>query len=91
MFGIINFLAISLSQHSFKRRIVAGFIFLFLTPFVFLTTTAFASLFDKGGFSLGTLAFIVAGIYFSNGIVILFSSTLILKKHNTIYTSKHEF
>ncbi|PGZ03374.1 hypothetical protein COE30_23300 [Bacillus cereus] len=80
MFGIINFLAISLSQHSFKRRIVAGFIFLLLTPAVFLTTAAFASIFDKAGFGAGTLAFIIAGIYILNGIIILLSSTLIPKK-----------
>ncbi|HHT7240125.1 MULTISPECIES: hypothetical protein [Bacillus] len=80
MFSVINFLAISLSQHSFKRRIVAGFVFLLLTPIVFLTTTAFASIFNKGGFSLGALAFIIAGIYILNGIAILLSSTFIIKK-----------
>ncbi|PFN19796.1 hypothetical protein [Bacillus cereus] len=80
MFGVINFLAIFLSHHNFKRRIVTGFIFLLLTPVVFLTTAAFASIFDKGGFGAGTLAFIIVGIYILNGIVILLSSTLILKK-----------
>ncbi|MDR2996356.1 hypothetical protein ACQKN7_26235 [Bacillus cereus] len=80
MFIIINFLAISLSQHSFKRRIVAGFVFLLLTPFVFLTTTAFASIFDKVGFGTGSLAFIIASVYILNGIVILLSSSFILKK-----------
>ncbi|MDT3498750.1 hypothetical protein NLU03_31970 [Bacillus toyonensis] len=80
MFSILNFLAISLSQHSFKRRIVAGFVFLLLTPIVFLTTTAFASIFDKGGFGAGTLAFIITSVYILNGIVILLSSSFILKK-----------
>lgn len=80
IFSILNFLTISLSQHSFKRRIVAGFVFLLLTPIVFLTTTAFASIFDKGGFSVGTLAFIIASVYILNGIVILLSSSFILKK-----------
>ncbi|AXK18818.1 hypothetical protein ACW4EZ_14520 [Bacillus toyonensis] len=80
IFSILNFLTISLSQHSFKRRIVAGFVFLLLTPIVFLTTTAFASLFDKSGFSVGTLAFIIASVYILNGIVILLSSSFILKK-----------
>ncbi|MDR4984314.1 hypothetical protein CN491_01480 [Bacillus cereus] len=77
MFGIINFLAISLSQHSFKRRIVAGFVFLLLTPLVFFSTLTFASIFDKGGFGSATLAFIISGIYILNGIIILLSSTLI--------------
>ncbi|HFJ9420285.1 hypothetical protein BACERE00193_04999 [Bacillus paranthracis] len=83
MFSILNFLAISLSQHNFKRRIVAGFIFSLLTPLVFLTTTAFASIFDKAGFVAGTLAFIVAIVYILNGIVILLSSLFFLKRNIT--------
>ncbi|MGM1450959.1 hypothetical protein [Bacillus cereus group sp. BceL307] len=83
MFSILNFLAISLSQHNFKRRIVAGFISSLLTPLVFLTTTAFASIFDKAGFGAGTLAFIVAIVYISNGIVILLSSLFSLKRDIT--------
>ncbi|AFU13507.1 hypothetical protein MC28_2085 [Bacillus thuringiensis MC28] len=59
---------------------MAGFVFLLLTPIVFLTTTAFASLFDKSEFSVGTLAFIIASVYILNGIVILLSSSFILKK-----------
>ncbi|MBJ7957251.1 hypothetical protein QRE62_18200 [Bacillus mycoides] len=83
MFGALNFLAISLSQNNFKRRIVAGFLFLLLTPIIFLTTTAFASIFfDKGGFGAANLAFIIANIYIVNGIVILLSASFILKKHN---------
>ncbi|KXY35376.1 hypothetical protein EXW28_14375 [Bacillus mycoides] len=83
MFSLINFLAISLSRHSFKRRIVAGFIFLLLTPIIFLTTAAFASIFDKAGFGAGGLAFIVAIIYILNGIVILLSSLFFLKRDIT--------
>ncbi|MGE6363625.1 hypothetical protein ACQKD9_07230 [Bacillus paramycoides] len=80
MFSVINFLAISLSQHSVKRRIVAGFVFLLLTPIVFLTTTALASIFDKVGFGAANLSFSIAGIYILNGIAILLSSTFIIKK-----------
>ncbi|PGK40060.1 hypothetical protein CN907_11970 [Bacillus anthracis] len=80
MFSILNFLALSLSQHNFKRRIVAGFTFLLLTPIVFLTTLTFAPIFNKDGFGSATLAFIVASIYISNGIIILISSTFIPKK-----------
>ncbi|KKZ93313.1 hypothetical protein B4147_2549 [Bacillus wiedmannii] len=36
LFSTINFLAISLSGHNLKRRIIAGFIFLLLTPIVCL-------------------------------------------------------
>jgi hypothetical protein len=80
MFSIINFLAISLSQHSFKRRVVAGFIILLLTPVVFLTTLTFASIFDKGGFGSATLTLIIASIYILNGLIFLISSTFIPKK-----------
>ena len=83
MFSTLNFLAISLSQRKFKRRIVAGFIFLLLTPIIFLTTTAFASIFDKAGFGVGGIAFIVAIIYVLNGIVILLSSLFFLKRDIT--------
>ncbi|HFK1426622.1 MULTISPECIES: hypothetical protein [Bacillus cereus group] len=83
MFSILNFLAISLSQHNFKRRIVADFLFSLLTPLVFLTTTAFASIFDKAEFVAGTLAFIVAIVYILNGIVILLSSLFFLKRNIT--------
>ncbi|SCC34857.1 hypothetical protein [Bacillus mycoides] len=82
MFGVLNFLAISLSQNNFKRRIVAGFLFLLLTPIIFLTTTAFASIFDKGGFGAANLAFIITDVYIVNGIFILLSASFILKKHN---------
>lgn len=80
MFGVLNFLAISLSQNNFKRRIVAGFVFLLLTPIILLTTTAFASIFDKGGIGAANLAFSIANVYVVNGIVILLSSSFILKK-----------
>ncbi|MBE5108420.1 hypothetical protein IGI01_25160 [Bacillus thuringiensis] len=80
MFSIINFLAISLSQHSFKRRIVAGFLFLLLTPIVFLITVSFASIFGNAVFGAGMLAFIIASVYILNGIVILISSSFILNK-----------
>lgn len=80
MFGVLNFLAISLSQNNFKRRIVAGFVFLLLTPIILLTTTAFASIFDNGVFGAGTLAFYISSLYIINGIVILLSSSIILKK-----------
>ncbi|CAM4285936.1 Group-specific protein [Bacillus wiedmannii] len=63
LFSIINFLAISLSGHNFKRRIISGFIFSLLTPIVFLTTAAFAFIFDTTGLRAGTLAFIVAIVY----------------------------
>ena len=71
LFSILNFLAI-LSGHSLKR-IVAGFIFLLLTPIVFLTIATFASIFDKAGFGAGTLAFMIASVYILNGIVLLLS------------------
>ncbi|MED3035315.1 hypothetical protein CBR56_11070 [Bacillus thuringiensis] len=83
MFSILNFLAIFLSKHNFKRRIVAGSIFSLLTPIVFLTTAAFASIFDTAGFEAGTLAFIVAIVYILNGIVILLSSLFSLKRNIT--------
>lgn len=83
LFSIINFLAISLSGHYFKRRIIAGFIFLLITPIVFFTTVAFASIFDKAGFGAGGLAFIVAVVYILNGIVILLSSLFFLKRDIT--------
>ncbi|MGN4678840.1 MULTISPECIES: hypothetical protein [Bacillus cereus group] len=82
LFSILNFLAISLSGHSFKKRIVAGFIFLLLTPIIFLTIATFASIFDKAGFGAGTLAFMIS-VYILNGIVILLSSLFILKKDIT--------
>ncbi|MBJ8105332.1 MULTISPECIES: hypothetical protein [Bacillus cereus group] len=80
MFGALNFLAISLSQNNFKRRIVAGFVFLLLTPVVFLTTLTFASIFDKSVFGPATLAFIMATIYILNGLIVLISSTFIPQK-----------
>ncbi|MCU5463048.1 hypothetical protein [Bacillus cereus] len=82
MFSIINFLAISLSQHSFKRRVLAGFIFLLLTPIIFLTTTALTSIFDKTGFGAINLTSSIVNVYILNGIVILLSASLILKKQN---------
>ena len=82
MFGVLNFLAISLSQNNFKRRIVAGFLFLLLTPIIFLTTTAFTSIFDKGGLGAANLVFVIVNVYIVNGIVILLSASFILKKHN---------
>ncbi|QUG84490.1 hypothetical protein [Bacillus nitratireducens] len=82
MFGVLNFLAISLSQNNFKRRIVAGFLFLLLTPIIFLTTTAFTSIFDKGGFGVANPVFVIVNVYIVNGIVILLSASFILKKHN---------
>nr|WP_249709515.1 hypothetical protein [Bacillus cereus] len=83
LLSIINFLAISLSGHNFKKRIIAGFIFLLITPIVFLATVAFASIFDKAGFGAGGLAFIVAIVYILNGIVILLSSLFFLKRNIT--------
>ncbi|MGE6598296.1 hypothetical protein [Bacillus proteolyticus] len=80
MFGAPNFLAISLSQNNFKRRIVAGFVFLLLTPVVFLTTLTFASIFDKSVFGSAPLAFIMATIYILNGLIVLISSTFIPQK-----------
>ncbi|PFM99852.1 hypothetical protein [Bacillus cereus] len=82
MFSILNFLAISLSQHSFKRRIVAGFIFLLLTPIIFLTTSAFTSIFNKASFGTINLTFSIVNIYILNGIVILLSASFIHKKQN---------
>ncbi|TXR95099.1 hypothetical protein DN390_23625 [Bacillus sp. SH7-1] len=82
MFSILNFLAISLSQHSFKRRIVAGFIFLLLTPLIFLTTSAFTSIFNKASFGAVNLTFSIVNIYILNGIVILLSASFIHKKQN---------
>ncbi|MGZ7149064.1 hypothetical protein [Bacillus paramobilis] len=82
MFSIINFLAISLSQHSLKRRIVAGFIFLLLTPIIFLTTTALTSKFDNAGFGSINLTSSIINVYILNGIVILLSTSFILKKQN---------
>ncbi|HHB1440772.1 hypothetical protein ACQVSN_09710 [Bacillus mobilis] len=82
MFSIINFLAISLSQHSFKRRVVAGFIFLLLTPIIFLTTTALTSIFDNAVFGAINLSSSIINVYILNGIVILFSASFILKKQN---------
>ncbi|WP_377865358.1 hypothetical protein [Bacillus sp. R86525] len=82
LFGVLNFLAISLSQNNFKRRIVAGFLFLLLTPIIFLTTTAFTSIFDKGGLGSANLVFVIVNVYIVNGIVILLSASFILKKHN---------
>ncbi|HGH7175736.1 TPA: hypothetical protein ACJMKJ_003304 [Bacillus wiedmannii] len=83
MFSIINFLAISLSQHNFKRRIVAGFIFLLLTPIIFLTTTTLTSIFDNAGFGAINLTSSIVNVYILNGIVILLSASFILKKQNT--------
>jgi hypothetical protein len=80
IFCIINFLTISLSQNNFKRRVVAGILFLLLTPIFFFITLTFASIFDKGGFGAATLTSIFAGIYILNGIAILLSSTFIIKK-----------
>ncbi|TCJ82086.1 UNVERIFIED_ORG: hypothetical protein EDC93_103265 [Bacillus cereus] len=82
MFSIINFLAISLSQHSFKRRIVAGFIFLLLTPIIFLTTTALISTFDNAVFGAINLSSSIINVYILNGIVIFFFASFILKKQN---------
>ncbi|MGN4443391.1 hypothetical protein ACTFOB_00340 [Bacillus cereus group sp. MYBK79-1] len=82
MFSIINFLAISLSQHNFKRRIVAGFLFLLLTPIIFLTTTTLTSLFDNAGFGVINLTSSIVNMYILNGIVILLSASFILKKQN---------
>ncbi|MBE7150401.1 hypothetical protein FUT12_23240 [Bacillus mycoides] len=82
MFGALNFLAISLSQNNFKRRIVAGFLFLLLTPIIFLTTTALTSIFDKGGLGIANLVFVILNLYIVNGIVILLSASFILKRHN---------
>ncbi|MBK5447292.1 hypothetical protein JFU18_01045 [Bacillus sp. TH22] len=82
MFGVLNFLAISLSQNNFKRRIVAGFLFLLLTPIIFLTNTALTSIFDKGGLGVANLVFVILNVYIVNGIVILLSASFILKRHN---------
>ncbi|WP_242239778.1 hypothetical protein [Bacillus cereus group sp. BfR-BA-01309] len=82
MFSIINFLAISLSQHNFKRRIVAGFIFLLLTPIIFLTTTALTSISDNAVFGAINLSSSIVNLYILNGIVILLSASFILKKQN---------
>ncbi|MFE9078113.1 hypothetical protein COC58_05000 [Bacillus cereus] len=75
MFSIINFLAISLS-------VVAGFIFLLLTPIIFLTTTALTSTFDNAVFGAINLSSSIINVYILNGIVILFSASFILKKQN---------
>ncbi|KAB2459980.1 hypothetical protein F8160_25540 [Bacillus sp. CH126_4D] len=82
MFSIINFLAISLSQHNFKRRIVAGFLFLLLTPIIFLTTTTLTSLFNNAGFGSINLTSSIVNMYILNGIVILLSASFIFKKQN---------
>jgi len=82
LFSIINFLAISLSQHNFKRRIVAGFIFLLLTPIIFLTTSALTSIFNKASFGAVNLTFSIVNVYILNGIVILLSASFIHKKQN---------
>ncbi|HDR7516304.1 hypothetical protein AB1I92_10810 [Bacillus mobilis] len=82
MFSIINFLAISLSQHSFKRRVVAGVIFLLLTPIIFLTTTTLTSIFDNADFGIIDLTSSIINLYILNGIVILLSASFILKKQN---------
>ncbi|AUD21118.1 TPA: hypothetical protein QCR36_002496 [Bacillus cereus] len=82
MFSILNFLAFSLSGHNFKRRIVAGFIFLLLTPIIFLTTSAFTSIFNKASFGAVNLTVSIVNVYFLNGIVILLSASFIPKKQN---------
>ncbi|EOG8708057.1 TPA: hypothetical protein ACGW5B_003199 [Bacillus paranthracis] len=82
MFSILNFLAISLSQHNFKRRIVAGFILLLLTPIIFLTTSAFISIFNKASFGAVNLTVSIVNVYILNGIVILLSTSFIHKKQN---------
>ena len=82
MFSIINFLAISLSQHSIKRRVVAAFIFLLLTPIIFLTTTTLTSIFEKADFGAINLTSTIINVYILNGIVILLSTSFILKKQN---------
>ncbi|HDR4898320.1 hypothetical protein I6G76_10780 [Bacillus cereus] len=82
MFSILNFLAFSLSGHNFKRRIVAGFIFLLLTPIIFLTTSAFTSIFNKASFGAINLTVSIVNVYILNGIVILLSASFIHKKQN---------
>ncbi|HHT7191514.1 TPA: hypothetical protein ACTZ5N_005021 [Bacillus cereus] len=82
MFSILNFLAISLSGHNFKRRIVAGFTFLLLTPIIFLTISAFTSIFNKANFGVFNLTVSIVNIYILNGIVIFLSALFILKKQN---------
>ncbi|WHT87403.1 hypothetical protein [Bacillus cereus] len=82
MFSILNFLAFSLSGHNFKRRIVAGFIFLLLTPIIFLTTSAFTSIFNKASFGAVNLTVSIVNVYFLTGIVILLSASFIHKKQN---------
>ncbi|HHB2170457.1 hypothetical protein OB971_09725 [Bacillus cereus] len=82
MFSILNFLAFSLSRHNFKRRIVAGFIFLLLTPIIFLTTSAFTSIFNKASFGAVNLTVSIVNVYFLNGIVILLSASFIHKKQH---------
>ncbi|HDR3485335.1 MULTISPECIES: hypothetical protein [Bacillus] len=82
MFSIINFLAISLSQHSFKRRVLAGFIFLLLMPIIFLTITALTSILDNAGLGAINLTSSIVNVYILNGIVILLSASFILKKQN---------
>ena len=79
LFSILNFLAISLSGHSFKKN--RGRFHIFTTDSHYLLTIAtFASIFDKAGFGAGTLAFMIASVYILNGIVILLSSLFMLKK-----------
>ncbi|EMY4794533.1 hypothetical protein OCD85_14625 [Bacillus pacificus] len=82
IFSIINFLAISLSQHSFKRRVLAGFIFLLLMPIIFLTITALTSILDNAGLGAINLTSFIVNVYILNGIVILLSASFILKKQN---------
>ncbi|MDP7989064.1 hypothetical protein Q9B79_04465 [Bacillus sp. MHSD_36] len=82
MLSILNFLAISLSRHSFKRRIVSGFVFLLLTPIIFLTTTALTSIFDNASFGAINLTSSIVNVYILNGIFIFLSASFILRKQN---------
>ncbi|WP_456272512.1 hypothetical protein [Bacillus sp. AK031] len=73
-FGGINYFAFKKSDGDSKKRVLAGVIFLLLTPIIFFGTLMIGFTYDDGGWGAGILAVIFTGLYILNGIIVLLSA-----------------
>ncbi|CAM3827330.1 hypothetical protein [Mesobacillus thioparans] len=81
LFGTANYFAVKHSAGNVKKRLIAGILFLLLTPVIFFSTLFFSFTWDDSGWGAGILAVIFTGLYLLNGLIILLSSIHIYFKN----------
>lgn len=86
---LFNIYTFKLSKENFKNRIIAGVIFLLLSPIIFFGTLFFVLIFDRSGWGAGILSVFFTFLFLLNGIIILLTSIPLYFKKRTHHDPKN--